>query len=339
MLRESQATVAHTPTKTPNFVIIGAAKSGTTSLYQYLSQHPQIYMSPRKHTRFFAYETEDPPFRGPGPVDPPTPYAVADIESYHALFDGVTDETAVGEASHSYLYQAQAARRIKEYAPSIKLIAILRNPAERAFSHYRQLVRNGRERLASFAGALEAEDARVRDNWWPDFHYARIGLYHQQLRRYYELFGRDQIKVYLYEDLSRDPAGMLQDVFRFLEVDDSFTPEAGIRYNASGLPKNRIVHAILQKLRRLEPAAASVFSEGQMRFLLRLGSGLHNRNLTSQRLSPELRAEVTNLHFREDILKLQDLIGQDLSAWLGDDPAPPFPDRAPTWVARKDDEG
>lgn len=316
-MRGSQATVADTPTRTPNFVIIGAAKSGTTSLYRYLSQHPRIYMSPRKHTRFFAYETENPAFRGPGPVDPPTPYAVADIESYHALFDGVTDETAVGEASHSYLYQAQAAERIKDYEPGIKLIAILRNPAERAFSHHRQLVRNGRERIASFTEALEAEDARVRDDWWPDFHYSGIGLYHQQLQRYFEQFGQDQIKVYLYEDLSRDPASMLRDVFRFLEVDDSFMPEASIRYNASGLPKNRAVHTILQKLRRVEPAASRVFSERQMRFLLRIGSGLHNRNLTSQRLSPELRAEVTEAHFREDILKLQSLIRRDLSAWLG----------------------
>jgi hypothetical protein len=315
-LRESQATVADTTSKTPNFIIIGAAKSGTTSLYHYLAQHPQIYMSPRKHTRFFAYENENPSFRGPGPVEPPMPYAIADVESYHALFDGASHETALGEASHSYLYQAQAAGRIKKYAPGMKLIAILRDPTERAFSHYRQLIRNGRERITDFTEALEKEEARVRDNWWPDFHYVRIGLYYQQLQRYLELFGHEQIKVYLYEDLCLDPTGMLCDVFRFLDVDDSFIPQANVRYNASGIPKNRSVHAVLQRLRRVEPFAARVFSEGQMRLFLRIGSNLHNRNLSSHRLSPQLRAKVTEAYFREDILRLQDLIQRDLSTWL-----------------------
>jgi hypothetical protein len=315
-LRERQATAIDTATKAPNFIIIGAAKSGTTSLYHYLAQHSQIYMSPRKHTRFFAYEVERPTFRGPGPVDPPTPYAIADIESYHALFDGVTHETAIGEASHSYLYQTQAARRIKEYAPGMKLIAILRHPTDRAFSHYRQLIRNGREKIADFIEALEEEETRVRGNWWPDFHYVQIGLYHRQLQRYFELFSPDQIRVYLYEDFSLDPAGVLRDVFRFLEVEDSFTPEANIRYNASGDPQNRTVHAVLQRLRRIEPVAARVCSEEQLRLLRRIGSAIHNRNLTRRRLPPELRAKVTDAYFREDILRLQDLIRRDLSAWL-----------------------
>lgn len=315
-MREKQAPVVEEAKKTPNFVIIGAAKSGTTSLYHYLAQHPQIYMSPRKHTRFFAYGHEHPPFRGPGPVDPPTPYAIADIESYHALFDGASHETAIGEASHSYLYQAQAAGRIKEYAPDMKLIAILRNPIERAFSHHRQLTRNGRERITDFSRALDVEEMRVSDGWWPDFHYRRIGLYSQQLQRYFDLFGREQIRVYLYEDFCVDPAGLLRDVFRFLDVEDSFIPQANIRYNASGVPKYRNIHAILQTLRRAEPYAARVFSEGQMRLLLRIGSNLHNRNLSSQRLSPQVRTELTEKYFREDILELQSLIQRDLSDWL-----------------------
>lgn len=316
-LTERRATVVESSTKTPNFIIIGAAKSGTTSLYHYLAQHPQIYMSPRKHTRFFAYEKANPTFRGAGPIDPPNPYAIADIESYHALFAGANHERAIGEASHSYLYQAQAAGRIKQYSPGMKLIAVLRSPTERAFSHYRQLIRDGRENIADFTEALEAEEERVRNNWWPDFHYARIGLYYGQLRRYFELFGQDQVKVYLYEDLCLDPAGMLQDVFRYLDVDDSFVPQANIRYNASGIPKNRAIHAILQKLRYAKPFAARVLSEKQMQLLLRVGSNLHNQNLSSQRLSPQLRAQVTEAYFNEDILRLQDLIERDLSTWLG----------------------
>jgi hypothetical protein len=315
-LKESRAALVGVSTKTPNFLIIGAAKSGTTAIWHYLRQHPQIYLSPRKHTRFFAYESEDPGFNGPAPTRPTMPYAIADVEAYHALFEGATDETAIGEASHSYLYRPDTAERIRRYAPDMKLIAILRDPAERAYSHYKQMVRNGRERIGDFNLALQIEQERLRDNWWPEFHYVRVGLYSLQLRRYFDLFERDQIKVYLYEDLNSDPLGMLRDVFRFLDVDDAFVPEATIRYNASGLPRNEALHLFLQRLRGVRPIAERLLPERQYRRLLRVGGGLHNRNLTRARLSPEARRRVIDTYLREDILKLQGLIQRDLSAWL-----------------------
>ncbi|TCJ15462.1 sulfotransferase [Rubrobacter taiwanensis] len=313
---DRRAATVGTPVKTPNFLVIGAAKCGTTSLYHYLNQHPEIYMSPRKHTRFFAFEVEEPGFRGPGPRKPAVPYAITDTGAYHALFGGATNETAVGEASHSYLYQARAARRIKEYAPDMKLIAILRNPADRAYSHYRQMIRDGREPIPDFSRALEAEGERIRENWWPDFHYVQIGLYHAQLKRYFDLFERDQIRVYLYEELNSDPSGVLQDTFRFLGVDDTFVPEATVRYNASGVPKSRSLHLLLQELRRLRPVVERHLSRTWYQQLLRLGSALHNRNLTRPGLAPEMRRRVIDVYFREDILNLQELLRRDLSAWL-----------------------
>lgn len=300
----------------PNFLVVGAAKSGTTSLWHYLRQHPEIYMSPRKHTRFFAYDVEDPGFRGPAPLKPALPYAITDPGAYHALFAGVTDETAIGEASHSYLYRPQAAGRIQEYAPGMKLVAVLRNPVERAYSHYRQMVRDGREPIADFFSALREEAARVEDHWWPDFHYARIGLYYSQLEHYFDLFDRDQIRVYLYEDLNSNPRGLLRDLFGFLEVAEGFVPELSIRYNASGVPKNRAAHALLQRLRIVRPFLERALPRRQVRHLVRLGASLHNRNLVNPPLSPEVRARITDEYFREDILKLQALIRRDISAWL-----------------------
>lgn len=320
---DKQAAIVDTSVKTPNFLIIGAAKSGTTAVWHYLKQHPEVYMPPTKHTRYFAFESEEPSFRGPpppmrGPAAKNTsvPYAITDIDAYHALFDAVTSETAIGEASHSYLYQPLAARRIHDYAPEMKLIAILRNPAERAFSHYRQMVRDDREPITDFTQALAEEEARVRDLWWPDFHYARIGLYHEQLRRYFDLFGPDQIKVYLYEDLNASPYTVLEDIFRFLGVDDGFVPETTARYNASGMPRSKALHSSLQKLRHLRPFAERLLPEKQHRLLLRVGSNLHNRNLAKAPLAPEVRKRVIEEYFRRDILKLQDLIQRDLSAWL-----------------------
>lgn len=310
------ATSASLTTKRPNFLIIGAAKSGTTALWHYLRSHPQIYMSPRKHTRFFAFEDENPSFRGPRPENESVPYAVTDVEAYHALFDGVTDEIAIGEASHSYLYRREASERIQRYAPSMKLIAVLRHPAERAYSHYRQMIRDGREPLDDFTRALEAEEARVCANWWPDFHYVRIGLYHAQLQRYLRLFEREQIKVYLYEDFSTNPYDVLRDIYRFLEVDEVSVPQVDLRYNASGVPKSKTLHWSLQKLRLVRPVVERLIPEEQNRQVLRIGSVLHNWNLTKPLLSPEVRRRVITDYFREDILKLQRLLERDLSAWL-----------------------
>jgi hypothetical protein len=298
-------------------MIIGAAKSGTTALWHYLKQHPHVFMSPKKHTRFFSFDVANPIFSGPGPInDQFISYAIADIDTYHSLFDGVTKEKAVGEASHSYLYRPEAPGRILEYAPDVKLIAILRNPTERAFSHYSQMVRDGREPVSDFLDALTAEEGRIRDNWWPDFHYVQVGLYHAQLRRYFDLFKRDQIKVYLYEDFKGAPQVVLRDIFQFLGVDDTFVPEAAIKYNSSGLPKNMLMHASLQQLRRARPIVRRLVPEAHYRYLLRVGGNLHNRNLSKPRLTPEVRTRVTQEYFRDDIVSLERLLQRDLSAWL-----------------------
>ena len=136
----------------PTFLIIGAGKSGTTSLYYYLKQHPQVYMSPVKEAHFFDQdEGEKPDFRGPGRSSPPP---ITSIEDYRALFRGVTDETAVGEATPSYIYIPGAPGRIRRRIPDAKLIAGLRNPTDRAYSAFLHTVRSGRERLTDLARAL-----------------------------------------------------------------------------------------------------------------------------------------------------------------------------------------
>ena len=315
-MKDDPVAFASTSTKTPNFLIIGAAKSGTTAVWHYLKQHPQIFMSPRKHTRFFAYEVENPSFRGPGPTNPTLPYAVAQPEAYHALFNDVTDEVAVGEVSHSYLYRPDAPERIHRYAPDMKMVAILRNPAERAYSHHQQMVRNGREQITDFVLALAEEEARIRDAWWPEFHYVKVGLYHAQLRRYFDLFERNQVKVYLYEDLKYDPMGMLQDIFRFLGTDDSFVPKATIKYNAAGSPRNNTLHHALQELRRVRPAVERLLPNRHYQSLLRIGGALHNQNLAAKPLSPGVQRRVIDTYFREDIFELESLIERDLSSWL-----------------------
>jgi Sulfotransferase family len=316
-LRNGDTPIAAASATRPNFFVIGAAKSGTSALWHHLQEHPQIYMSPRKQTRFFAFAGEQPDFRGPVPKNLQRPYAITDLETYHALFDGVRNETAIGEASWTYLYRPEASERIREYAPEAKLIAILRNPADRAYSHYRQNIQTGREPLAHFHQALVREEVRIRDNWWPEFHYVQMGLYSAQLKRYFDTFHRDQIKIYLYEDLDSDPYGLLRDIFKFLGVDDTFTPEAIIRSNPSGAPKSRSLHALLQRLETIRPAVERLVPDNKLQTIVRFGRNLNNRNITHLPLSPEERRRIIDEYFREDILNLQDLIQRDIGAWLG----------------------
>ena len=315
----------------PNFFIIGAQKAGTTSLYHYLDQHPQIYMSPAKEPFFFNHEINSngelvrEKFGGPerswNPIKfTDNPVRFSNLEEYRALFEGVTDEKAIGEASVLYLYTPGTAERIKKYVPEAKVIALLRNPADRAYSAFLNAVRGGREPLYDFAQALREEDGRIRDNWHYVYRYRDRGLYYGQLKRYYDVFDREKIGVWLYEDLSADPSRMVQSVFRFLGVDEAFVPDTSSKHNLGSVPKNeagrqviRFMNMALPVVRKIIPPTSKVYREDTL--------GLHKivqkRALIDESppLDPELRAELIGF-YREDILKLEDLIGQDLSLWL-----------------------
>ena len=233
----------------PNFLILGAAKAGTTSLYQYLKQHPQIYLTPIKETNFFALMGEQLDFCGPGDREYINRFSLQTFDAYCAQFEGVTDEPAIGEASPLYLYHAQAPYRIRHHLPDVKLIAILRHPVERAYSAFLHLVRDGREPCADFAQALEEEERRIRSRWEHIWHYKQMGFYAQQLKRYYQLFDRSQINVYLYDALKTNPLTLIRDIFQFLNVDEAFVPDLAVKYNVCDIPKNTMP-ALLPEVRR-----------------------------------------------------------------------------------------
>jgi hypothetical protein len=296
----------------PNFIIIGAAKSGTTSVYRYLQQHPLVYMSPLKETNFFAYEGQTLKFRWWG--EPPISilHSITDINAYCAQFRDVSNELAIGEASPLYLYHQTAAARIQHYLPNAKLIAILRHPVERAFSHFTHLIRHNREPLSDFSQALQEEKARMREGWNWDYYYRDMGFYYVQLKRYFDIFARAQIKVFLYEELKTDAKGFMKQIFRFLGIDDAFLPDVSIRYNVSGSPKNKFVQAFLSKWNPIKAIVKS-FLPQELRY--RLLSQVGNKIFTKPELPLGIRSQLLE-GYREDILKLQDLIKRDLSMWL-----------------------
>jgi len=180
----------------PNFLIIGAAKSGTTALYTYLKQHPEIFMSTPKELRYFSNVSSP-------PEGIPHHRAVFSLEEYKSYFDAVTDEKAYGESSPMYLYTPGTAERIRTAIPDVKILAILRNPIDRAYSAYTHALRDWIETAETFEEALEKEPERIGAGWGMLWHYANAGYYYEQLSRYYKVFDPDQIRVFLHDDLSK----------------------------------------------------------------------------------------------------------------------------------------
>jgi len=288
----------------PNFLIIGAMKSGTTALYYYLEQHPEIYMSPVKEPNFFSPQEQE------NAAD-----AVTNIGTYQHLFRGGSGKKAIGEASHSCLYEPRAAAEIRRYVPEAKLIAILRNPIDRAYSHFLHMVRSGTEPLDDFAQALREEEVGIhKERTFQD--YIGRGLYYNQLKRYFGTFPQEQVRVYLYEDLSGAPISTVQDAFRFLKVDDSFVPDVSLRRNVSGQPKYKTLDGLLRRQSPIKHAA-KIYLPARMRWRLsKAFDDLKTRNLVEPPpVQSEVRRQLIRV-YREDILRVQELIQRDLSGWL-----------------------
>ncbi len=300
----------------PDFLGIGAAKSGTSSLYHYLNQHPQIFMCPVHEPNFFALEggRDAGQFRGPGDWETVERFCLRDRAQYLATFANAPREQVTGEISPLYLYSPHAPINIRATCPDIKLIALLRHPVERAISNYRQYRKAGIEPLGSFQQALEAEETRLRQGWgpWPFWHYQRVGFYGVQIRRYLDCFPREQLFVGLYEELSTNPTGLLQKMFAFLEVEAAFVPDVRVRHNLSAQPKSPAIHALATRPNWFKDTVKHLFPTPLRQ---RLRDALHQWNTREEVFPLELREKLMAL-YRDDILLLQDLLQQDLSSWL-----------------------
>ncbi len=202
----------------PDFLIIGAGRSGTTTLYSYLQEHPAIYLpaSKRPEPHYFLKERE---------------YAKGLAYYSRKYFSEWQGESAIGEASVSYMCHKKVARRIRKHLPDVKLIAILRDPADRAYSNYWHTVKNGLETL-SFDEAIQAEEgrnARIEDPFLREvqpYAYLERGFYYEQLSAYLEYFSREQLLVLLLDDLAHRPTQVLHETFSFLGVDAAFVPKS-----------------------------------------------------------------------------------------------------------------
>jgi hypothetical protein len=297
----------------PNFLVIGAGRSGTTSLYEYLREHPEVFMSPVKEANYFAFPEGHEPERGPGGVLVRRD-AVTTLAEYEALFEGAGDARAIGEASPRYLWTPEAPARIDALLPDVRLVAILRNPVERAYASYLGLRRDGLEPEPTFEDALRADERRQREGW-PFASLIETGRYHRHLSRYYERFPADRIRVYLHDDLRTDAAGLVRDLLSFLGVDPDFAPDTSRVHGRTGVVRNRALGVLWSRSGRvrdgLGPVVPRRVREGVRRWVL--------SDMERPQIEPATRAELVRV-FRPDVLALEELIGRDLSAWLAEDP-------------------
>jgi hypothetical protein len=288
----------------PNFLVIGANKAGTSSLYHYLQAHPQVYVSPVKEPTYFALAGLPPESRRQLLF---TNSMVATRDAYEKLFEGVDGETAVGEASTAYLDSRRAAFQIRRAIPDAKLIAILRDPSDRACSAHAMFFDRGFEPLESFEAAIDAELGGC--SWRK---YVEYGFYYEKLSRYYELFGSDQMKIFLYEDLRDDPLRVLHDIFEWLGVDPSFLPDVSNRYNVSVVPRSTAVSKALDGDSRVKSALKTVLPAPARGWMKRRARSWNQARPVG--MSPEMRRRLIDV-FEKDIRGVEGLIDRDLSEW------------------------
>ena len=298
--------------KLPNFLIAGAAKCGTSSLYYHLRNHPQIYMSTLKEPHHFSTQNVDVNYRGVG--DHRRPY-VQDFGEFCKFFEGVQDEKAIGEASPDTMYLWDTSiPYIQGVLGDPKIIMILRNPVDRAFSAYLHLVRENREYL-SFEEGLIKEKERIADYWQGLWHYVKAGMYFGQVKPFLQSFSR--VKVFLNEDYNKSPSSVIRQACEFLEVDTDYqSPYIKVRYNTSGIPRSRkINYLFIMKnpvQRTIRKIGHAVFTEDKW---IAMRDSVRARLMVKPTMKAETRAMLENV-FKEDILKLQDLTKLNLSIWF-----------------------
>ncbi len=212
-------------THKPNFFILGAAKSGTTSLHRYLRQHSDVFMSHIKEPTFFCqgFQVVKNPIR------------------YFQLFDSVSEEKIIGESSHAYMTDPATARVLKVLFPDAKFVVILRNPVDRAYSLYHHMRRYGHEKIGSFEKALEVEETRAHSRRFQEkcpqylynFLYFRSGLYGEQIERYFALFDRHRFHFLTLDQLKSQPMEALKAILSFLGLDTDFTPNLRVHNEGS----------------------------------------------------------------------------------------------------------
>ena len=305
------------PSRWPDFFIVGAPKAGTTALHGALSRHPGLQLSEVKEPKYFMCGDAPPPlYLGPGDAHSRREW-VWRRDHYLALFADAPPDVLVGESTPLYLDDPAALLRIQAVKPDARLIAVLRDPVDRAYSNWMHLWSDGLEPESDFVTAVAMEDARRRRGWAPFWRYRSLGLYGHQLAHARTLFAPEQIHVLRYRDLVEDPQRTLTGVWDFLGVPPGPLPE---------VPNDNVKPFVPDTFRsrtlaRVVRAGAMVGSLAPPEFWRsvekRMLTALQSKGERRPSLNPEQRKQVQG-YFLDDLELLEQLTGRDFSDWRGE---------------------
>jgi hypothetical protein len=229
----------------PDFIIIGAVKAGTTSLYHYLGQHPEIQMSRENWPRFFHVDTPAPNFErlkakyGTALLAESLwrfrlmchPGVPRTLNNYELMWPQQKEKKLHGEVSPTYLHDASVPEKIKSRFPDVKLIVVIRQPAKRAYSHFVMDVTRGWVPERNFVKALKQEAHNIDEFWWGLRHYIRHGFYAKRIENLLNTFDKEQIKIMLYDDFQSSAENFMKDIYSFIGVDSRFKSDMSKRHN------------------------------------------------------------------------------------------------------------
>ena len=312
----------------PNFFLIGTVKGGTTSLFHYLSQHLDVYLSPIKEVNYFSAKDIDESkfakdYRHDIRIDlkkyfkegMPYPVHITHItneEDYLHLFSKVKTEKAIGEMSLSYMLYENVPQEIFKTYPNAKIMAILRNPAERAYSQFVMNLKQGKILEKDFLKEIIADDKKPVKGWGANHQYLMIGKYYEQLKRYYDIFPSKQIKIFLFDDFKAHPNAVVKEMFEFLEVDSNLNIDTSKKVNEGGVPKLKKINYLLNQSGIISWAKNNLPHSWRQPFKKLM---YNNKKEIIPKMSTEERQFLID-YYREDILLLETLINRDLKKWL-----------------------
>lgn len=301
----------NTTTKLPDFLMIGAAKAGTTAMFRALSRHPQIYCSPIKEPQFFAYAGQAPRFPCPGGMA----YAariVTNETDYRGLFAGCPQGAIAGEASNSYLESPTAPATAFHHVPHARLVAILRHPVARAYSQWLHHRQEGIEDLADFEAAWNAGDERAAKGYRPSWLYRHRGFYGRYLHRWLEFFPREQVLIVFYEDWLQHPSETFASVLQHLGAAPLSNPVITQENRSSRQPRWPWLHHRMVENNVLRRWAQSRLPLSVRDAITGLVTSMNLRR--GPPLDSALRARLA-IDYHEDLRQVEALTQRDLSAW------------------------
>ena len=294
----------------PSFFIVGAPKCGTTSLNDYLRQHPALFIPERKELHYFGSDLRFTKTQRPT------------REDYLAHFDPAQPGQIAGEASVWYLFSQLAAKEIHDFCPAAKIIIMLRNPTDMLYSLHSQYLFESNEDLSDFAAALAAEEDRSQgrrlppgSNYREGLLYRRVARFAEQVRRYLDVFPREQIHLIDFDDFSRDTPRVFAETLQFLGVNPAFRCHFEVR-NPNKQVHSKSLHSFLNNPGQLAILLGRLFPKSLRRGLVSRLKKANSPTAPRPPLDSELRAEL-NREFAPDVAALGELLGRDFSKWLG----------------------